>query len=260
MSPRQALLTEMRGRRIVPPDAADWTPDEYTLLLRLREAQSMGAFRLLRSKLGTLRGYAAQVEVGAGLKEPMLTKRGYRTFLFLLAQQARGYFEGKGAEARFVFELQSLGGKPLFDGEGGLTQEGVEIYNRVRRELPAFWRYPDGTVTGSVRPPRRLRKGGEEPPAGAGEAPRPSAEDARALGKITALMRSGYVEISESEKGMLLEAAKMDDEQLERETSLVVIRTESKVFYLISPSDPLMDIVARHRSGEGEPPPPDKAP
>lgn len=126
----------------------------------MREAEARGAFALIREKLGTLRGFAVQSRGEDGSKRLWLTAEGYRRFYFLLAQEARTYFESRGAEAKVVFRLRSRAGRPLFDDQGMLTREGVAVYERARRGLPVFWRYPDGRLTGNVRPPRE-----EAPPA-----------------------------------------------------------------------------------------------
>jgi len=273
----------MRRRRIVGPDAVSWSPEQSTLLLRIREAQALGAFNLLSAKLGTLRGLATEFESADGYKRLWLTAEGYQRFIFLLSQEARAYFESRGAEAKFVFELKTLGGKLLFTPDGFLTQEGIELYQRIRRKLPAFWRYPGGGVTGNVRPPPELLRpaatappahapqanpesaqdrGASAPPAGpdaafkpAWEAPPagapeegPQSPEAHALERVAALIRSGYVEITQEEVQAIIQAAKVPAAQLEKETSLQVVRTGQKVFFLLSPSDPLMSFVQQRRA------------
>jgi len=248
-SPRYKLLLEMRKRRIIGKDAAGWTSEQYTLLMRTREAQALGAFRLLEKRFGTLRGFAVEHQTEPGYRALWLTADGYKKFVFLMTQDARDYFESKGAEARWVFEIRSLHGKPLFNLDGILTQEGIELYNRVRRNLPAYWRYPDKRVTGNFRPPEELLR---DPNASLSSLPPlPGMKPRDGMERVAELLKSGYLEINPTELKMLASAAGSTVERLQQESSLQVIRTELKTFYLISPSDPLMSVLAsRNASGK----------
>ena len=129
-SPDPALIAEMRLRRVIGAGQAEWNSEEYTLLLRVREAQSLGAFSLLREKLATLKGFAARSRSG-GEERLYVTVEGYRRWRFLKSQGARAYFESRGVAARDAFALRDMAGKPVFDDLGQLTQEGDELYNRV---------------------------------------------------------------------------------------------------------------------------------
>jgi hypothetical protein len=252
-----ALLGEMVHRRIVSAGSSAWSPEQYAQLMRLREAEALGAFDLLRSKLGTLRTFAAEVRTGSQIKTLYLNTEGYQRFTFLLSQEARAYFESKGAEARFIFRLKTLGGKKIFDTAGILTQEGLEVYLRVKRRLPVFWKYPDGTVMGNVRPPKTGTPAQPPSRAGKGVAPGPAAPEPRALQdaaakqKIATLIKTGYVEVSESEAQFLTKATGLGLDQLQKESSLQTVPTRERIVFLLSPSDPLMALVARRRSGGG---------
>jgi hypothetical protein len=241
-------LSEMKKRRLVPADQEEYTADDYTQLLRMREAQALGAFRLIREKLSTLKGYAVETRGADRLPDIWLTLEGYRRYLFLKSQTARGVFEQHGAEAKFVFRLKDTRGKPLFDQRGMLTQEGDAIYNRLLRGLSAWWKYPDGRVGGNTRPPPELLP--KAPAAPAQSAAQTPVEDAEAAKKAQMLKGTGYVEITGPEEQYLLKAAKMTEGELERESSLQVVRGKHIVFYLMAPSDPLFALVSRYRSGE----------
>ena len=139
-SPDPALIAEMRLRRVIGAGQAEWNSEEYTLLLRVREAQSLGAFSLLREKLATLKGFAARSRSG-GEERLYVTVEGYRRWRFLKSQGARAYFESRGVAARDAFALRDMAGKPVFDDLGQLTQ-GDELYNRVQRKLPPYGNWP----------------------------------------------------------------------------------------------------------------------
>lgn len=316
---REEFLYELQRRRVVDQDARSWTPEQYTLLLRLREAEAIGAFPLLRRRLGTLRGFAVEEKSG-GYQQLWLTKEGYRRFIFVLSQDAIAYFESKGAKVKWVFALTSLRGRKLFSKNGILTQEGISVYTRARRKIPVYWKHADGRLNGTLRPPRsgpgsipaepgsppvrkrrtakrlppppaagppgsgpargsveggaagaRGRRGAKNLPLPPGAAPpgpgkkaaphrRPglsqrfSQKDAPAIRKVNSLTKSGYVAISETEYRHLLDVTKMDEARLKKESSVEVIVTSRKIFYLMSPADPLTALVARYRSKHGVPP------
>ena len=77
----------------------------------------------------------------------------------------------------------------------------------------------------------------------------PTAADEAAKQKIATLIKTGYVEVSETEVQFLLKATGLGTEQLQKESSLQIIPTRERPYYLLSPSDPLMALVARQRSG-----------
>ncbi|HBL15915.1 MAG TPA: hypothetical protein DD417_03900 [Elusimicrobia bacterium] len=56
------------------------------------------------------------------------------------------------------------------------------------------------------------------------------------------------MEITQEEVQAIIQAAKVPAAQLEKETSLQVVRTGQKVFFLLSPSDPLMSFVQQRRA------------
>ncbi|MEI8191547.1 MAG: hypothetical protein WCI75_17670, partial [candidate division NC10 bacterium] len=234
----------MKRRRIVPPEQEDYSADDYTQLLRVREAESLGAFSLLREKLGTLKGCAIETHDAEGLPGVWLTLEGYRKYLFFKSQTARYYFETHGADAKDAFRLKDLRGKPLFDARGMLSQEGDAVYNHIQRGLPTWWRHPDGKVGGTVRPPPELLPvPGKPAPA---QAAPPPMEDAEAAKKAQMLKSTGYEEISASEEQHLLKVTKRSEAELEQESSLQVIRGRHVVFYLMAPSDPVFALIARY--------------
>jgi hypothetical protein len=196
-----------------------------------------------------LKTLAVEQDDGGG-KRLWLTREGYDMFLFVKAQNARAYFETRGHQAKDVLLiLSNLRGERLFDADGALTQAGDEIYNRVQRAIPAYWRGRDGRIDGNARPPRD----GSLPPGETGAASyapvAQSLADAQALGRVSTLMGTGYLEITEGEARHLMQVTVRTQEQLSKESSLQVIPTAKKTYYLLSPSDPLMTVISRYRAG-----------
>jgi hypothetical protein len=244
-SDRRLFLEELRQRRIIGAESKSWTPEQYTQLLRAREAEKLGAFSLLRSKYGTLRGFVTESK-SKGFSDLRLTQHGYRRFLFALSQEAIKYFEKRGHMAKDIFFLRDMAGKKMFTPSGHLTQPGISVYNRVRRDQPVFWKEIRGRVNGNRRPPR----GGENiyrerfPVAKKKKEPTPAQ-------KVADLTRKGYVEISDGEYQRLLRETRLSSADIAAQSTVQVIHSNRKIYYLIAPSDPLMALVSRGRSLQG---------
>lgn len=147
---RRATLEELWQRRLLPPDQSSWSPKDFELLQRIRACEKEALSYLKRR--GGERPWTSLPRSGA----PRLTKEGYDRYVFLLSQDAILFFETKGADAKWVFKLRSADAdKPLFDGSGLMTEEGLRVYRRARLNLEAFWKSPTGDVYGTRRPPTK---------------------------------------------------------------------------------------------------------
>jgi hypothetical protein len=146
---RRATLEELWQRRLLPPDQSEWSPKDFEILLKIRAAET-DALNYLKRHGGT-RPWTAKSRSGA----PRLTKDGYDRYVFLLTQEAIVYFEGKGADAKWVFKLSDWDGKAMFDSAGLLTAEGAHLYRRAQLGLEAYWKSPNGDVFGTRRPPAK---------------------------------------------------------------------------------------------------------
>ncbi|TBR21290.1 hypothetical protein EPO15_10670 [bacterium] len=271
-------LVELKARGIVAKDAAAWTPEEAALLRRLRRAEQLGALQFIRDRTGSLSGAISEVETGKGYKKPYLTVAGFERWLFILSQEAREYFESKGAEAKFVFTLKDLSGKRLFTDEGALTDDGVDLYLAARARKAVYWRNTDGRPTGTVRPPAdglpppqpvkplpapvsrpdppkarpgELPPGKDVTPPGASSAPRGPADRA-ATGVIDGMVKAGALEISEDEAKALAEASGMTQAELLEKTSLQAVPHNGKMRFFLHPSDPLTQKLGLYRKLKGK--------
>jgi hypothetical protein len=266
-------LAELKDRGIVAKDAVAWTPEEADLLKRIRRAERLGAMQFIREKTGSLAGAVFNQETGKGYKRPLLTVRGHDRWLFLLSQDARTYFESKGAEARYIFGMTDLAGKRLFTDEGRLTDDGVDLYLAARAKKSVYWRNTDGRPTGTVRPPAdglppslpkplpapprspappKARPGelppGKDvtPPAGAPSGPRGPADRA-ANGVIDTMVKSGALEVSEAEAKALAEASGMTQAELLEKSTLQAVPFNGKMRFFLHPSDPLTQKLGLYR-------------
>lgn len=150
---RQAMLEEIWQRRLLPPDQTEWAPKDLDLLRKIRAVES-DALAYLGHRPGGTRPWTSPRRGASPGERPRLTKEGYEHYLFLLTQDAIKYFEDKGADAKWAFKLRDWDDKPMFDGGGVITPEGIAVYRRARLNLEVFWKAPDDEVYGTRRPPK----------------------------------------------------------------------------------------------------------
>ncbi|MFI5350393.1 MAG: hypothetical protein ACHQ2Z_12675 [Elusimicrobiota bacterium] len=149
---RRAALEELWQRRLLPPDQSSWAPQDFELLQKIRAAEK-DAIAYLRRTPGGVRPWTAKAPSGRGASAPLLTKAGYERYLFLFSQDAIAYFESKGADAKWALKLRDWDDKPMFDGGGLLTGDGIRVYKLAKLNLEVFWKSPNGDVFGTRRPP-----------------------------------------------------------------------------------------------------------
>lgn len=151
---RKATLEEMWQRRLLPPDQSSWAPADLELLNKIRAAEK-DALAFLRRHRGGTRPWTVRARDAGPFSPVRLTKEGYEHYRFVLSQEALGFFQEKGADAKWALKLTDWDGKPLFDGGGRLTPDGVRVYERARLNLKVFWKSPDGQAFGTRRPPTK---------------------------------------------------------------------------------------------------------
>jgi hypothetical protein len=146
---RRATLEELWQRRMLPPDQDSWAPQDFELLQKIRAVES-AAISYLRRIPGGARPWTAGPR-----SAPKLTKAGYDRYVFLLSQDALAYFESKGADAKWALKLRDWDDKPMFDGGGLLTADGIRVYQRAKLKFEVYWKSPNGDVFGTRRPPAK---------------------------------------------------------------------------------------------------------
>lgn len=162
----RAALEEMWRRRLLAPDQGRFTAEDQALLERMRRADA-DAVEYLRGKPGGYRPWTITLKEGGAVRI-LLTKEGFERYRALNTQDAIVFFEGRGADAKWVLKFTDWEGRKLFDAEGRITEAGEAVYRRARLNLEVFWRGPAGEAYGTRRPP----VGGTAPaPAPARKAP-----------------------------------------------------------------------------------------
>ncbi len=154
----QKILSEMWQRRILDSETTRWSPKDMALLQRIRWAEEWGALRVLEGKSRNLKGLVVARSAGVSQKSvARLTREGFDRYLRIKTKRALAYFEKKGVDAKWVFSLKDIKGRPLFDKGGRLSEWGDVLYTRVSIGKPAFWETPWGEVMGN-RPPKEMER------------------------------------------------------------------------------------------------------
>lgn len=168
---RRIILAEMWQRRILASDANVWSPEDFSLLSRIRAVEKDALILLRRKERSLARLVIEQKAPGARQTVPRLSKEGYHRYIFLLSQDAVEFFGRKGVDAKFVFKLKDVQGRPLFEDGGRLTEIGERIYTRGRLGMAVSWMTHTGEVLGTRQRPMPAESG---PP---GADPGPAADD-----------------------------------------------------------------------------------
>lgn len=262
-----SALNELKARGVIAKDALTWTAEEAAVLKRLRRAESLGALGFLRDRTGTLDGSAVQLETGQGYKRLLLTVKGHENWLFIQSQEARVFFEKRGSEAKFVFQITDMDKVRLFTDDGLLTDRGMEVYFAARRRKPVFWYDTYGRPAGTVRPPaagkppKPLPKALPPPPAPPAQPPAPKAgtmpktgvvapsdaPDPRAVATVEALVSAGGVEITGEEARALGAASGLPEAEFLKKTTIKAVPWPGGMRLFVPGGDPLLKAVAEMR-------------
>jgi len=148
----QRLLIELWVRHVTDRGAKTYESEDLALLERMRDAEKLGAFDLLRDKLGGLGRYAVEHRVGSE-RVLWLTKEGFNRYVFLKSQTALKYFEKRGTPAKFIFQIRTMEGKRIFDPTGTLTPQGEALYNQILRRRVVQWHGANGDLMSNGRLP-----------------------------------------------------------------------------------------------------------
>ncbi len=142
---RSDILSDLKRRNIVTPDAEDFTVEEADILARMKRAESLGAVDLVAQKDRNLKKLIFEVKQGESVRLH-LTQLGFDRYLFLLSQKAIDYFESRGVKAKWAFTVKDSEGRNIFDPKGLLTPSGEDLYYRVLKKQPTEWKLLNGKV------------------------------------------------------------------------------------------------------------------
>jgi hypothetical protein len=146
------LLSELRGRGVIKPEATSWTADDMKLLDRIQRDEA-AALELLGKQFGDERALVGRGYLRGPVLHRHLTKEGDERYRQLYSQEAVHFFEGKGLQLRDMFAVKDATDHPLFDADGRLTDEGFFVYGRAAAGQPVQWKGGDGKLYGAAPAP-----------------------------------------------------------------------------------------------------------
>ena len=133
-----SVIGELKKRRIIAPDAEDYTEEDLETLARMKKAESLGGVDFLSRKLGNIEAFTFE-ERGKSDSPVKLNKAGFEKYLFFLSQKAIAYFALHHVKPKRVFNLTDIQGRKIFDKNGLLTLPGENLFNQILEKRHVKW-------------------------------------------------------------------------------------------------------------------------
>lgn len=189
----EQILTALLQRHVIKPGETQITDEQRDLFFHIHQAEQRRGPDYLKNKVQPLPpDYIITLYKDSPLERQILTYSGYQSVQKNMAKDAVAAFESKGVPAKDIFSLRDTKGKPVFDKNGYLTDEGFYAYTHTLAGKKAFL-LPHEDVP-------------------------PSAEDLQRTERAAKrLKEKGYIEISRSEYNMLLDVTQCSQETLQNE-------------------------------------------
>ena len=140
-----SVIGELKKRRIIAPDAEDYTEEDLETLARMRKAESLGGVDFLSRKLGNIEAFTYE-ERGKSDSPVKLNKAGFEKYLFFLSQKAIAYFALHHVKPKRVFNLTDIQGRKIFDKNGLLTLPGENLFNQILEKRHVKWELSGKTM------------------------------------------------------------------------------------------------------------------
>ena len=125
-------LEALKDRNIVAPEAESFSEEDIEMLKKILKAERGSAIDYLSLKFGiTLpEGTIFERNPNTFYARKMLTLSGYNLLMGKLSSDAKEFFLSKNISVSELFALNDLNGKPIFNKDGLLTEEGLMAYNK----------------------------------------------------------------------------------------------------------------------------------
>lgn len=125
-------LEALKDRNIIAPEAESFSEEDIEMLRKILKAERGSAIDYLSLKFGiTLpEGTIFERNPNTFYARKMLTLSGYNLLISKLSSEAKEFFLSKNIAVSDLFALNDLNGKPVFNKDGLLTEEGLMAYNR----------------------------------------------------------------------------------------------------------------------------------
>ena len=125
-------LEALKDRNIIAPEAETFTEEDISILNKILKAERGSAIDYLSLKFGATLpdNVIFERHPNTFYARKMLTLNGYNLLIDKLSGEAKEFFMSKNIIASDLFLLTDFNGKPIFNENGLLTEEGLMAYNK----------------------------------------------------------------------------------------------------------------------------------
>lgn len=193
------LLSTMKERNILDPNALDYQKQDLDLLQKMLKAEKDNAITYLNSKYnGKIPpGLIVEKFPGKIYSRKMLSYSGYKDLMFLLSKDAINFFIKQGTYKSEILKLRDLNGNKIFDDKGFLTDEGLIAYTLSLNGQKAY-----------LLPSEPLPSGSK-----------------KAQMLVQQLIRQGYEEITTSEYAYVMEKSRCSEKTLVEQLGVKIVKS-----------------------------------
>lgn len=130
----EEILTALKQRYAIAPETKKLTDEKRDLFYHIHLAEQRRGVEYLKNKFPHLpQEYTVTLNKDTDFARDMLTLEGYNALQKQLGQDAVNAFQKAGVPVKDLFRLRTLKGKPIFDDNSFLTDEGFYAYTETLR-------------------------------------------------------------------------------------------------------------------------------
>ena len=193
------MLTALKQRYAVEPDAKELTEENRALFKRIHSAEQRGGLDYLKNKYTRVpQDYIVTLNKDTGFARDMLRLDGYNALEKSIGQDAVAVFQKVGVPIQDVFYLRDMKGGKVFTPQSTLTDSGFYVYTEAVQGRKAFL-----LPTEDVPPTQAFLTQVAE--------------------RMKQLKEAGYVEITRSELKMIQNQTKCSEQTLVTKLGVYVL-------------------------------------
>lgn len=125
-------LDALKYRNIIAPESENFNDEDIVMLRKILKAERGSSIDYLSLKFGAAlpEGVVFEQNPNTFYARKMLTLSGYNLLIDKLSSEAKDFFRSKNVVVSDIFSLTDFNGKPIFNENGLLTDEGLIAYNQ----------------------------------------------------------------------------------------------------------------------------------
>lgn len=215
------MLTALKQRHAVKPEATALTDKDRALFAQIHLAEQRRGVEYIKNKYGSrAQNYIVTLNKDTDLAREMLSLDGYNTLQKSMGQDAVAVFTKLNIPVQEIFLLRDKTGKPVFNKDSTLTEEGFQVYTHALAGKKEY-------LLSHQAPPLTQE------------------ELVKANHHAQVLVQKGYAEISHSEWKMLETQTLCSPETLKKQLGvyeLPIAEKQHRYFVRTTDTDPLKTV------------------